>query len=73
MTRKMIGEVDILSTLPEEARSKLASRMTTTYGVEPGQVIIEKGAVGRSSNGPSGPLPYAPLPLGGSRGLLLNA
>ena len=47
MTRKLVAEVDILSTLPEEARIKLASRMTTMYRVEPGQVLIEKGAVGK--------------------------
>ena len=47
MTRKMVAEVDILSTLPEDARIKLASRMTTLYRVEPGQVLIEKGAVGK--------------------------
>lgn len=47
MTRQLVGEVDILATLPEAARFKIAARMKTMYRVQPGQVIIQKGAVGR--------------------------
>jgi CRP-like cAMP-binding protein len=47
MTRQYVAQVDILQNLPEHARTKLASSMTTMYHVQPGKVIIEKGAVGR--------------------------
>ena len=47
MTRQLVAEVDILATLPEAARFKIAARMKTMYRVQPGQVIIQKGAVGR--------------------------
>lgn len=46
MTRQLVAEVDILATLPEAARFKIASRMKTLYRVQPGQVIIQKGVAG---------------------------
>jgi hypothetical protein len=47
MTRQLVAEVDILATLPVDTRSKIASRMTTMYRVQPGEIIIRKGDVGK--------------------------